>query len=198
MKDFCAICGEYLDEDNLGGYVEIPTKDNIQQVEYFSTDKIYQHKPVCDYEFEKSDGSIFIFDENLVQEPIEFLFKDGIVLKNSGPDVNFLHRKFFMPTDKNELFEKIRNACKIAEAPKNETVDNKMQMIKIKLSKKDQLTEFFAFLKNEWKQETYVLAYSNEDDNIDFKEKIQVYVDKKDANKFLKASGQTLKYLKLL
>jgi hypothetical protein len=184
MPEYCVICGDEIDENDGIDYVEEPTEKNINNAFYLSRDIRKQYKPICKYEFDKPDGYIFIFDKTFKESPIEFLFKEGIVSRNTTNNNNIFEHDVKKPTTKdneNKLaFEDVNTVCKIAEYPHMSTISNKLQMVTIELPYGKEIDCLKEAI-NKFGEKTYVFIRHN-DDRF---ERIQIYVDKNKVDKFL-------------
>jgi hypothetical protein len=183
MPEYCVICGDEINEDDGINYVEELTDKNINNAFYLSRDITKQYKPICIYEFDKPDGYIFIFDKNIEENPTEFLFKQGIVSKSTT------NNHIFETTVKNSKsknrenkldFENVNNVCKIAENPHRGTISNKLKMTTIELPSEKGI-DYLKEVIDKFGEKAYVLIKSYDDR---FK-RIQVYVNKDKADKFL-------------
>jgi hypothetical protein len=183
MPEYCVICGDEIDENDGIDYIEEPTEKNINNAFYLSRDIRKQYKPICKYEFDKPDGYIFIFDKTFKESPIEFLFKEGIVSRNTTNNNNiFEHdvKKSATKDNENKLdFEDVNTVCKIAEYPHMSTISNKIQMAIIELPYGKGI-EYLKETINKFGGKTYVFIRYN-DDRF---ERIQIYVDKNKTYKF--------------
>ena len=176
----CVLCGEKIDEENEScDYIEEPNQYNF----YISTNKKLINKPICENEFEEPDGKIIAYKNN---KSGVFAFKDGVV-----QNIQFIDDYGFTDSDLIEI-------CNIANNYIWKKIDawigyyegkNKVESVVKVLStytgrdNTDDIDELEKFLETKWNKKAYSVVTITS--NI-FNSNIEVYVEEKDKNNFIK------------
>lgn len=176
----CALCGEKIDEENEGyDYIQEPNQYDF----YISINKKVINKPICEYEFEEVDGKIIAYKNN---KSGVFAFKDSIV-----QNIQSIDDYGFTDSDLIEI-------CNIANSYTWKRTDawrgyyegkHKIGNLVKALStytgrdNTDDIDELEDFLKTKWNKKAYYVVTNSS--NI-FNSIIEVYVEEKDKNNFIK------------
>ena len=173
----CVLCGDEIDEEDGMDYVEMPTISNVHNGSYYSTDVRKQYQPICKYEFDNPDGYIYVFKDDLKENPTKFLYKQWIVINDN-------------PSDDGITLKEVENICDISNSDKEKVGNLKRIKYTIVGDIGNKPERVFNIIRNKWEDEAYIVIKYNdcEDRNM------EIYFPKKKEKDFMKKIVKGLLY----
>jgi hypothetical protein len=176
----CALCGEEIDEENEGiEYIGEPDEDSF----YITTNKKLVNEPLCEHEFEEPDGKIIAYKNS---KPVAFVFKSGVVQNmQSVDDYGFTKNDLKEICDIANGYSWKRTDAWRGYSEGKKKVGTLVKAISTYTGRDntDDLDELEDFLETKWNQKVYNVV--TQSSNI-FNAIIEVYVEEKDKNEFIK------------